>query len=98
LSQDGIYYNWGECREEIIRTSKPTNFESFVDIYAKYFKITHKAINFKEQNSAPIPITDPVKLRKKYAEEFCEQSLISSGECIQKLYALQFFPKFLMDS
>jgi hypothetical protein len=43
LSQNGFYYNWGEYGEEIILTPKPTNLESFVDIYAKYFKITHKA-------------------------------------------------------
>jgi alpha-tubulin suppressor-like RCC1 family protein len=100
LSQDGICYIWGQCEEEIIRTPKPTNFESFVDIYAKYFKITNKAINFEEQNSAPFPIPDPdpIKLKNKYAEEFSEQSLISSGECIPKFFALQFFPKFLMDS
>jgi alpha-tubulin suppressor-like RCC1 family protein len=54
LSQDGIYYNWGQCGEEIIRTPKQTNFESFVEIYAEYFKITSKAINFEEQNSAPV--------------------------------------------
>jgi hypothetical protein len=52
LSQNGNYYNWGKCGEEIIRTPKRTNFESFVDIYAKYFEITHKAINFEEQNRA----------------------------------------------
>jgi hypothetical protein len=55
LSQNGIYFIWGECGEEIIRTPKPTELKSFVEIYAKYFKITKKAINFEEQNSAPIP-------------------------------------------
>jgi hypothetical protein len=49
LSRDGIYYNWSKCGE-IIRTPKPTNFESFVEIYAKYFKITNKAINIEEEN------------------------------------------------
>jgi hypothetical protein len=63
LSQNGIYYNWGKCGEEIIRTPKPTNFESFDEIYAKYFKITHKAIY----------------LSSKYVNEFSEQSLISFG-------------------
>ncbi len=73
LSQNGIYYIWGQCGEERIRTPKPTNFESFVEIYAKYFKITHKAINFEEQNSVPI------LLRDKCVNEFFEQSLISCG-------------------
>jgi len=63
----------GNCEEEIIRTPKPTNFESFVEIYAKHFKITNKAINFEDQNS------DPILLRHKYANEFSEQSLISCG-------------------
>ncbi len=69
LSQDEIYYNWGKCGEEIIRTPKPTNFESFIDIYTKYFKITNKAINFEY----------PILLRDKYANEFSEQNLISFG-------------------
>ncbi|HEY6437935.1 MAG TPA: hypothetical protein VIY47_15200, partial [Ignavibacteriaceae bacterium] len=73
LSQNGIYYNWGQCGEERIRTPKPTNFESFVDIYAKYLKITHKAVNFEEQNSVPILLKD------KYVNEFFEESLISCG-------------------
>jgi tRNA A-37 threonylcarbamoyl transferase component Bud32 len=68
LSQNGIYYIWGQCGEEIIRTPKQTNFESFVEIYAEYFKITHKAINFEDQNSVPI------LLRDKYVNEFSEQS------------------------
>jgi hypothetical protein len=54
LSQDGIYYNWGKCGEEIIRIPKATNFKSFDEICAKYFKMTNKAINFEKQNSAPI--------------------------------------------
>jgi alpha-tubulin suppressor-like RCC1 family protein len=53
-SQDGIYYIWGKCGEEIIRTPKRTNFQSFDGIYTKYFKITHKAINFEEQNSVEL--------------------------------------------
>jgi hypothetical protein len=73
LSQNGIYYNWGKCGEEIIRTPKPTNFKSFVEIYAKYLKITNKAINFEVQNS------NPILLQNKYVNEFTEQSLISSG-------------------
>jgi hypothetical protein len=52
LSQEGIYYNWGECGGKIIRIPEATNFKSFVEIYAKYFKITHKAIDFENQNSA----------------------------------------------
>ncbi len=68
MSQNGIYYNWGKCGEEIIRTPKPTNFESFVEIYAEYYKITHKAINLVS-----------ILLRDKYVNEFSEQSLISCG-------------------
>ncbi len=93
LSQNGIYYNWRKCGEEIIRTPKPTNFESFVNIYAKYLKITLKAIHF-QQNSTSIlsqdkyvnkainfeeQNTDPILLRDKYVNEFSEQSLISFG-------------------
>jgi alpha-tubulin suppressor-like RCC1 family protein len=73
LSQDGIYYIWGECGEEIIRTPKRTDFESFVEIYANYHDITNRAINFEEQNSVPI------LLQNKYVNEFSEQSLISFG-------------------
>jgi hypothetical protein len=73
LSQNGICYYWGKCGEEIIRTPKPTNFKSFDEIYAKYFEITPKAINF-EQN------TDPILLKDKYVNEFSEESLISCGK------------------
>jgi tRNA A-37 threonylcarbamoyl transferase component Bud32 len=73
LSQKGIYYIYGKCGKEIIQTPKPTNFKSFVEIYAKYFEITHKAINFEELNSAPI------LSQNKYANEFSEQSLVSFG-------------------
>ncbi len=69
LSQNGTYYIWGKCGEEIIRVPKPTDFKSFVEIYAEYFKITNKAINFE----------DPILLRDKYANEFPEQNLISFG-------------------
>jgi RCC1 and BTB domain-containing protein len=93
LSQEGIYFNWGQCGKEIIRTPKRTNFESFVEIYAEYFKITNKAINFEKQNTDPIP--DPIKLQNKYAKEFSEQSLISSGECTPKFFSLQFFSEIL---
>jgi alpha-tubulin suppressor-like RCC1 family protein len=48
LSQDGIFYNWGKCGEEIIRTPKATNFESFDEIYAEYFGVTRKAIKCEE--------------------------------------------------
>jgi hypothetical protein len=73
LSQDGIYYIWGHCGGERIRTPKPTNFKSFVETYAKYFKIRNKAIDFEEQNSVPI------FLRDKCLNEFSELSLISCG-------------------
>jgi alpha-tubulin suppressor-like RCC1 family protein len=73
LSQDGIYYIWGQCGVERIRTPRPTNFESFVEIYAEYFKITNKAIDFEQQNS------NPILLKDKYSNEFSEQILISSG-------------------
>jgi alpha-tubulin suppressor-like RCC1 family protein len=64
LSQNGIYYIWGKCGEESIQTPKPTNFKSFVEIYAKYFKITHKAINIEEQNSVPILLREQENILK----------------------------------
>jgi alpha-tubulin suppressor-like RCC1 family protein len=79
LSQDGICYIWGKCGEESNRTPKPTNFESLDEMYAEHLKITHKAINFEEQNSDPIPISDLIKLQNKYVNEFSEQHLIPCG-------------------
>ena len=55
LSQNGICFIWGKCGEEIIQTPKPTNFKSFVEIYANFFKITKKAINYEKQNSVGYP-------------------------------------------
>jgi tRNA A-37 threonylcarbamoyl transferase component Bud32 len=98
LSQKGTYFNWGKCGEEIIRKSKLTNFESFVEIYAEYFEITNKAINFEEQNSDPVSIL----LQNKYVNEFSEQSLISCGNYgivykvmnknFKKIYAIKKIP------
>jgi hypothetical protein len=79
LSQNGIYYNWGKCGEEIILIPKPTDFKSFVEIYANFLKITGKSINFEEQNSASIPDSDPILLKGKYVNEFSEPNLISCG-------------------
>jgi hypothetical protein len=94
LSQDGIYYNWGKCGEEIIRTPKPTNFESFVEIYAKYFKITQKAINFEEENGEKVKAnktdhnlgssanrfnSQPNETSSRYKSEFEELKFIGSG-------------------
>jgi hypothetical protein len=73
LSQDVIYYILGKCGEEMIRAPKQTNFKSFDEIYAKYFKVTNKAINFEEQISVPI------SLENKFMKEFSQQNLISCG-------------------
>jgi hypothetical protein len=59
-----VWEYWVLDTKEIIRKPKLTNFESFVDIYAKYLKITNKAIHFEDQNSVSI------LLRDKYANEF----------------------------
>ncbi len=64
LAQNGIYYNWGKCGEEIIRTPKPTNFKSFVEIYAKYLKTTHKAIHSEDLNSVPILLREQENILK----------------------------------
>jgi alpha-tubulin suppressor-like RCC1 family protein len=69
LSLKGIYYNWGKCEEEIIRTPKETNIKSFLEIYVKYLKITHKAIDFELRHKTPIQIQN----------EFSKQNLISCG-------------------
>jgi hypothetical protein len=94
LSQNGIYYNWGKCREEIILTPKPTDFKSFVEIYAKYFKITNKAINFEEGNGEKVKAnktkynlgsdvnlfnSQPNETLSRYKSDFKELELIGSG-------------------
>jgi RCC1 and BTB domain-containing protein len=94
LSQDGIYYIWGQCGEEIIQTPKPTNFESFVEIYAKYFKITNKAINFEEENGEKVKAnkteynlvssvnqfnSQPNETLSRYKLDFKELELIGGG-------------------
>jgi hypothetical protein len=93
-SQNGIYYIWGECGEEIILTPKPTNLESFVDIYAKYLKITHKAINIEEENGEKVKAnktkynlgsdvnlfnSQPNETLSRYESDFKELELIGSG-------------------
>jgi alpha-tubulin suppressor-like RCC1 family protein/tRNA A-37 threonylcarbamoyl transferase component Bud32 len=71
LSQKGDLFYFFECKERTTRKLKSIKLESFVEFYAKYLNITHKAFNFEEQNSISII------LRNKYVNEFTEQSLIS---------------------
>jgi hypothetical protein len=84
LSQDGIYFIWGKCGEEIIQTPKPTDFESFVEIYAKYFKVTGKTINFEEQNSVPPLLRQKENIFKTQIileEENGEKVKVDKTEC-----------------
>jgi alpha-tubulin suppressor-like RCC1 family protein len=42
---DGIYYIWGFCGEEIITKLKPTQFNSFNEIFVNYCNITYKLVS-----------------------------------------------------
>jgi hypothetical protein len=49
LTVNGFYYVWGNCGEKKeIREPKETKFKSFDEIFAKYFGIIHKTLNFYE--------------------------------------------------
>jgi hypothetical protein len=52
LSVNGFYYVWGKCGKEEIKEPKETDFKSFDDIFAEYFQITYKTLDFvKNENS-----------------------------------------------
>jgi hypothetical protein len=44
LSVNGVYYVWGNCREEI-ETEPKKIFESIIDIFAHYFQLTFQTLN-----------------------------------------------------
>ncbi len=57
-SSDGIYYILGFCGEEIITKPKPTQFNSFIEIFVNYCNITYKLVSTSDENLNPIPIHD----------------------------------------
>jgi serine/threonine protein kinase len=74
ISFDHIYYVWGKYGLIVIKNPKESKFYSLPDIFAQYFKITHKAIDFDENASRFKTIKNG-----KCDNEFRDQSLIGCG-------------------
>jgi hypothetical protein len=53
LSIDGVYYIWGLCGVEVKNSPQVTEFNSFNDVFASFFKITYKTINFSFESIDP---------------------------------------------
>jgi hypothetical protein len=77
LSVDGIYYNWGPCRQQIITKPKPTQFDSFDRIFLNYFGIIYKSIS-SEIKSVKNLITESQE-KSNYFSKFDEFGVISFG-------------------
>jgi alpha-tubulin suppressor-like RCC1 family protein/thiamine kinase-like enzyme len=68
LSENGVFYVWGGTGSQFISTMRKTEFKSFEDIFAHYFKITHKTIDVEKRFR-----------NGKYSIEFTEIRIIASG-------------------
>jgi alpha-tubulin suppressor-like RCC1 family protein len=77
LSVDGIYYIWGDCRQEIITNPKPTQFDSFDRIFLNFYEITYKSIS-NEIKSVKNSITESQE-KSNYFSKFEEFGVISFG-------------------
>jgi hypothetical protein len=98
VSEECIYYIWGEFNEEKMKAPKETTFESFQQIFANYFQITYKEIHRLDE------CLNSLKQFKKdkYNSKFEEINFISSGNfgivCralnkeTKKLYAIKRIP------
>jgi RCC1 and BTB domain-containing protein len=71
LTVNGIYYVWGECGEkEEIREPIETEFKSFDEIFAQYFGITYKTLNFSEnefRNKKSVLLNFKEEIQEKYS-------------------------------
>jgi alpha-tubulin suppressor-like RCC1 family protein len=47
-SVDDVYYEWGECGQEVILNPRKTEFNSFIDIFAKYYHKTHRTLRIED--------------------------------------------------
>lgn len=74
LSENEIYYIWGNCGEQEITEQKETDFKSFDDIFEFYLKVNYKAIKGKV-----ISFEDRLTHDGKYENEFIELEKIGEG-------------------
>jgi alpha-tubulin suppressor-like RCC1 family protein len=68
LSEKGKIFVWGQCAEVMINNPFETPFECFNEVFAQYFQITYKTIDFKKNVG-----------KGKYSKDFYELNLISYG-------------------
>ena len=69
LTESNVIYIWGEFGYE---EPKETQFKTFVEVFAHYFQITNKTINFEETNELNNNF-------RNYNKKFTEIKIISSG-------------------
>jgi hypothetical protein len=74
LSVNNKYYVWGDCGETVINKPKEYKFKSIDEVFALYFQITYKIIDF-EKSFPDVENTG----NGKYSKEFNELGLISFG-------------------
>jgi alpha-tubulin suppressor-like RCC1 family protein len=77
LSNDGVFYIWGDCGKETITTPKSTEFNSFIQIFLYYYDITYNRINNKNKSYDKTLIE--TKQNGEYFEKFVEFKVISFG-------------------
>jgi alpha-tubulin suppressor-like RCC1 family protein len=83
-SVDGVYYEWGKCGEEVIVNPRKTNFNSFTDIFAKYYHKTHRTLRIEDFSAKKMNDEKSVENLKfapngRYEYDFEEIEAIGEG-------------------
>jgi hypothetical protein len=68
LSENGSFFVWGECGGEKIRTPKETHFNSFHEIFAKYWEFTHKAFERSKIQAIAKPTEGSLRGESSFAQ------------------------------
>jgi alpha-tubulin suppressor-like RCC1 family protein len=76
LSNDGLYYVWGDCEltDEIIGKPKETKFKSFNEVFIKYLRITYQPIE-----GIIVEFIDSFHLNNDYMIHFEEKEKLGEG-------------------
>jgi hypothetical protein len=77
LSIDGVFYIWGDCGRENVTEPKPTEFNSFNQVFINFFNITYNRLNIERILCNKTLIE--TKQSGEYFKNFTEICVISFG-------------------
>jgi hypothetical protein len=81
LTENNVFYVWGECKEKRFTRPQKVKYKSFEEIFTDYYQITCRAINLNERQR-----TDLVEERGIYDQKFEEISNLSNSGSYGQVY------------